>query len=110
MSALPPKADIQTMIPGQAPADVRFAPRSGHKWLRRGMYAYDRNPTFMVLALFCEADVSRGMTASELNQVVRWFIDIIIGSREIFGYRRRGLGRTRRFVPQGKLCKTLCIV
>ncbi len=55
------------------------------------MSAYDRNPTFMVPALFCEADVSRGITASDLNQVVRWFIDIIIGSREIFGYRR-GLG------------------
>ncbi len=40
---------------------------------------------------FCEVDVSRRTTASDLNQVVRWFIDIIIGSREIFGYRR-GLG------------------
>ena len=29
-SALPPKADIQIMIPGQAPSDVRFAPNSGH--------------------------------------------------------------------------------
>ncbi len=72
--------------------DVRFAPKSGHKWLGRGMSAYDRNPTFMVLALFCEVDVSRRITASDLNQVVRWFIDIIIGSREIFGYRGRGRG------------------
>ena len=30
-SALPSKADIQIMIPGQAPADVRFTPNSGHK-------------------------------------------------------------------------------
>ncbi len=29
-SALPPIADIQIMIPGQAPANVRFAPNSGH--------------------------------------------------------------------------------
>ncbi len=29
-SALPPKADIQIMISGQAPANVRFAPNSGH--------------------------------------------------------------------------------
>ncbi len=51
--------------------DVCFAPKSGHKWLGRGMSAYDRNPTFMVLALFCEVDVSRRVTASDLNQVVR---------------------------------------
>ncbi len=74
--------------------DVRFAPKSGHKWLGRGMSAYDRNPTFMVPALFCEVDVSRRITASDLIQVVRWFIDIIIGSREILGYRGRGRGRT----------------
>ncbi len=30
-SALPPKADIQIMIPGRAPADVRLTPDSGHK-------------------------------------------------------------------------------
>ncbi len=29
-SALPPIADIQSMISGQAPANVRFAPKSGH--------------------------------------------------------------------------------
>ncbi len=29
-SALPPIADIQIMIPSQAPANVRFAPNSGH--------------------------------------------------------------------------------
>jgi hypothetical protein len=29
-SALPSKADIQIMIPGQAPANVRFAPKSRH--------------------------------------------------------------------------------
>ncbi len=29
------------MIPGQAPANVRLAPNSGHKWLWLGMSAYD---------------------------------------------------------------------
>ncbi len=33
------------MIPGQAPADVRFTPTSGHKWLGRGMSAYDPKRT-----------------------------------------------------------------
>ncbi len=33
MSAYPPIADIQIMIPGQAPANVRFAPKSRH-WRR----------------------------------------------------------------------------
>ncbi len=40
-SALPPTADIQIMIPGQAPADVRFAPDSGPNSTLRGMSAYD---------------------------------------------------------------------
>ncbi len=34
------------MIPGQAPANVRFAPRSGHKWLWCGMSAFDPKRTF----------------------------------------------------------------
>ncbi len=48
-SALPPKADIEIMIPGQAPADVRFAPESGHKWLGRGMSAFDPKRTFSLM-------------------------------------------------------------
>ncbi len=48
MSALPPKADIQIMIPGQAPANVRFAPNSGHKWVGRWMSAYDPKRTLAV--------------------------------------------------------------
>ncbi len=40
-SALPPKADIQIMIPGQAPADVRLTPESGRKWVWRWMSAYE---------------------------------------------------------------------
>ena len=48
-SALPPKADIQIMIPSQAPADVRLAPNSGHKWLWRGMSAFDPKRTFIGL-------------------------------------------------------------
>jgi len=40
-SALPPIADIQIMISGQAPANVRFAPNSGHKWVLRRMSAFD---------------------------------------------------------------------
>ncbi len=44
-SALPPKADIQIMIPGQAPANVRLTPNSGHKWVGRGMSAFDPKRT-----------------------------------------------------------------
>jgi hypothetical protein len=40
------------MIPGQAPADVRFAPNSGHKWVLRRMSAFDPKRTFVVLDVF----------------------------------------------------------
>ncbi len=40
-SALPPRADIQIMIPGQAPADVHLAPNSGRKWVTEFMSAFD---------------------------------------------------------------------
>ncbi len=36
------------MIPGQATGDVRFAPNSGHKWLWRGMSAFDPKRTLVV--------------------------------------------------------------
>ncbi len=44
-SALPPKADIRDAIPHRRPSDVRFAPKSGHKWVCRGMSAYDPERT-----------------------------------------------------------------
>ncbi len=52
MSALPPIADIQIMIPGQAPANVRLTPKSGHKWLWRGMSAFDPKRTLVSLATY----------------------------------------------------------
>ncbi len=58
-SALPPKADIQIMIPGQAPADVRLAPNSGHKWLWRWMSAYDPKRTLECSAPPCRSDLCR---------------------------------------------------
>ncbi len=45
MSALPPKADIQIMNPGQAPADVCFTPKSGRNWVIEFMSAFDPKRT-----------------------------------------------------------------
>ncbi len=36
------------MIPGQTPANVRFAPNSGHKWVGRGMSAFDPKRTLAI--------------------------------------------------------------
>ncbi len=44
-SALPPIADIQIMIPGQALANVRFAPNSGPNSTLRWMSAFDPKRT-----------------------------------------------------------------
>ncbi len=38
------------MIPGQAPANVRFTPNSGRKWVAEFMSAYDPKRTFVALA------------------------------------------------------------
>ncbi len=37
------------MIPGQAPANVRFAPNSGRKWVTGFMSAYDPKRTLVVM-------------------------------------------------------------
>jgi hypothetical protein len=39
------------MIPGQAPANVRFAPNSGHKWVLRRMSAFDPKRTLARICL-----------------------------------------------------------
>ncbi len=59
-SALPPKADIQIMIPGQAPADVRLTPESGRKWVWRWMSAYDPLQTSTDPDLITETDCQSG--------------------------------------------------
>ena len=51
-SELPPKTDIQIMIPGRAPADVRFAPVSGPNSTLRWMSAYDPKRTLVALAAY----------------------------------------------------------
>jgi hypothetical protein len=40
------------MISGQAPANVRFAPNSGHKWVPEFISAFDPKRTFLVLDVF----------------------------------------------------------
>ncbi len=50
-SALPPKADIQTAKSRHCSLDVRCYPKSGHKWLWRGMSAFDPLRTLAHLAL-----------------------------------------------------------
>ncbi len=51
MPALPPRADIQIMIPGQAPANVRSYPESGRKWAWRWMSAFDPKRTSSQLSV-----------------------------------------------------------
>ncbi len=40
------------MIPGPAPANVRFAPNSGHKWVIEFMSAFDPKRTLTTLGGF----------------------------------------------------------